>query len=310
MDTISAQTVAAYAAEHEISRFDEAAIERDRPATLNLANRFLTGYTGNFGFLLDVRARAGRDGLSPRQAAAILNCATQDAKRAAPRPAATVATPAPHLVPAALTAHEKLEVALFGSTDAQFNATRTTAAVRSTEAIVAHAQPALDHSFVRLGVDRQKTAWAVEAAPAPIVPAPASSGSTPAGRAIPDGTYTVVHADGTHTTLRLQVTTWGNFPAGTQTVSYLSGSDNESDYQGFAHLHEGRARIWRRYQESAKLRAALDVLLGLADPSTAGLAYAIESGRCWRCNRLLTVEDSIIRGLGPVCAAKLDAQAA
>lgn len=41
-----------------------------------------------------------------------------------------------------------------------------------------------------------------------------------------------------------------------------------------------------------------------ADPQAAGLRYATELGRCSRCNRTLTTEESRARGIGPECWRK------
>jgi hypothetical protein len=48
------------------------------------------------------------------------------------------------------------------------------------------------------------------------------------------------------------------------------------------------------------------VLLGSTDEdrTEAGKAYALASGCCYICNRLLTTPESIADGIGPVCAAK------
>jgi len=42
----------------------------------------------------------------------------------------------------------------------------------------------------------------------------------------------------------------------------------------------------------------------LADPEAAGLLYATELGRCYRCRRTLTDETSRERGIGPECYRK------
>lgn len=89
-------------------------------------------------------------------------------------------------------------------------------------------------------------------------------------------------------------------------VSFFSGSDNYSDYTSFAIQHgDGSHRIMPAFRtDHGHLNTALNVLLqgGAAD---AREAYALESGCCARCNRLLTVPASIYRGLGPECAKKV-----
>ncbi len=126
----------------------------------------------------------------------------------------------------------------------------------------------------------------------------------PIGKAkLNDGIYTVVMPDGQRKTIRVRTKVGGTF-GGRTILAYLSGSDNEKDYTGFAFLSEDGTRVfmWRRFENSGLLPFA-NVLL--QNPEEAGMAYALESGRCYRCGRKLTVPASIHRGLGPDCAAAL-----
>jgi hypothetical protein len=48
---------------------------------------------------------------------------------------------------------------------------------------------------------------------------------------------------------------------------------------------------------------AADILAGIAaDPDAAHRLYADVTGRCWKCNRMLTDAVSVARGTGPDCA--------
>lgn len=125
-----------------------------------------------------------------------------------------------------------------------------------------------------------------------------------------NGTYTVVLDEtGTYRTIKLSdVPANYNKPEGTQIASYLSGSDNETAYTGFAFVSGTKFVMWKSLTEksSAPLRKALNVLLS-SDKETQidmGHAYAIESGNCFFCGRKLTVPASVARGLGPICAEK------
>lgn len=132
------------------------------------------------------------------------------------------------------------------------------------------------------------------------------------GRTVEDGYYTIVfdEEDDDRITIRLHTNPpdW-DFAPGKTVASYLSGPENTSDYTGFAFVDSDSFTLWRRFrhenggQYDSRLSQALRVLL--ADPAKAGEAFALESGRCWRCNHVLTVPVSIHRGLGPVCAARL-----
>ena len=131
---------------------------------------------------------------------------------------------------------------------------------------------------------------------------------------VPDGIYTVVNSsDGyvadSRCTLRFRgCTNWAtDLPDGSQVVEFLSGPDNESNYTGFAFVVKGKARVWKRYKTNTSAPVtALAYMLSANDEQVkeAGWTYALESSRCYRCNRTLTVPASIHRGLGPVCAGK------
>lgn len=135
----------------------------------------------------------------------------------------------------------------------------------------------------------------------------AVAANTPAATKAPQvGRYTVEFADGTWVTLRLREH-WDEAAAarGELTIGWLSGSDNESSYTGFGFVSRaGELRVWRKFaaDDLKRQRAAAAVLLGSADPTTYGMAYAEREGACWRCGRTLTVPASLHRGLGPDCA--------
>jgi len=122
--------------------------------------------------------------------------------------------------------------------------------------------------------------------------------------ALHEGRYTIEFADGSYKTLRVRrQDDDANFKPGVLIVSFLSGSDNDSDYTGFGHVEaDGTIRIWRKFLQSTELREAVKVLRG--SPDGAREAYAIRSGRCSRCGRTLTVPASLHAGMGPECARK------
>lgn len=117
---------------------------------------------------------------------------------------------------------------------------------------------------------------------------------------VPNGTYTVVWPEGGHTTIRIRA--WKR--TGERVAAYLMGSDNEGDYQGFATVRAGGYALWKTYAADGRPAQALSVLL-TGGHATAGEAYALASGNCWRCGRTLTVPASLARGLGPECATKV-----
>jgi hypothetical protein len=122
--------------------------------------------------------------------------------------------------------------------------------------------------------------------------------SEPVAKRVANAIYTAVF-DGTRVTIKITK----HWEAGKteQVCKFLSGSDNDSDYTGFAFLRGSTVQIWSRFKDNTKLARAMEIILG--DPDASGEAYAVESNRCFRCNRTLTVPSSIHRGLGPECAS-------
>ena len=120
----------------------------------------------------------------------------------------------------------------------------------------------------------------------------------PVAKRVANAIYTAVF-DGTRVTVKITK----HWEAGKteQVCKYLSGSDNDSDYTGFAFLRGTTVQMWSRFRDNTRLARAMEIILG--DPDASGEAYAIESNRCFRCNRTLTVPSSIHRGLGPECAS-------
>lgn len=121
---------------------------------------------------------------------------------------------------------------------------------------------------------------------------------------INDGTYTLVYKNGEHFTFEVETVSKGKFE-GKRIVSYLAGPDNESDYVGFGFVTEsGRVALWKRFAGTKTEERAghLNILFGMPERlESAGMAYALESGRCRRCRRTLTVPASIHAGYGPEC---------
>lgn len=147
----------------------------------------------------------------------------------------------------------------------------------------------------------------VQAPEAPEAPA------TPVTPHVEDGIYTVVLDEtGTYRTLRFKAVDAEaqrkyNVPEGTQIISYLSGDDNDNSYTGFAYAFGTKLQVWRKFGKAAELQVAARFMLEADKAARAdyGHAYALQSGRCYRCNRRLTVPASIHRGLGPDCAEKM-----
>lgn len=134
---------------------------------------------------------------------------------------------------------------------------------------------------------------------------PAISDNHTVAAVVQDGTYTLVYKDGTHFTFKINTPKRGSL-SGRQIVSYLSGSDNESDFTGFGFINpNGTIALWSRFRgtKTAERADHLNILFTMpARLEQAGLDYALISGRCRRCGHRLTVPASINRGWGPECA--------
>lgn len=92
-------------------------------------------------------------------------------------------------------------------------------------------------------------------------------------------------------------------------VDWLRGPDNTSDYQYLGVLDLPTCTLKSTPKSGAKSESllfrvgawALGCLMGTRQVPPG---YAIQhAGRCGRCGRLLTVPESIDRGIGPECAA-------
>jgi hypothetical protein len=124
---------------------------------------------------------------------------------------------------------------------------------------------------------------------------------------LPNGRYTVINdTTAEYRTIELSdCPERYSKPAGTQIAAFLSDPNNEADYIGFAFVFPGRKSVlFNRYRSNLDLCYSLAVLLD-SDGPAYGELYAIESGRCYHCNRVLTVPVSVHNGLGPTCAKKL-----
>ncbi|MGW9067924.1 DUF6011 domain-containing protein [Streptomyces yangpuensis] len=140
----------------------------------------------------------------------------------------------------------------------------------------------------------------------PAVPATASTPADATGETAFAGYFTAQFGDDQddYVTIRIRRQPEDSgFKPGQLVVGYLRGRSNETDYTKFAHIDgRGQARIWKSYAANTRLQAALSAVMG--DQRAAGEAWARQSGRCWKCGRLLTTPESLDRLLGEECASK------
>jgi hypothetical protein len=91
-------------------------------------------------------------------------------------------------------------------------------------------------------------------------------------------------------------------------VSVLTGSDNNADYQYLGFIRDGffyfggvKSRIGR---DAPSAKAFAWVFPRLQDGTLPASVEVWHEGCCGRCNRALTVPESIAMGLGPECAGR------
>jgi hypothetical protein len=126
-----------------------------------------------------------------------------------------------------------------------------------------------------------------------------------------NATFTIVSkATGVRFTYKVREPEGG----GVHFVKVLRGADNEGDYsylgfiRGGEYIHGGRKA---RVGKDAPSARAFGWFHGRLQAGTLP-AEQVEfwhEGRCCRCGRKLTVPESIERGIGPECAARMEVAA-
>lgn len=133
---------------------------------------------------------------------------------------------------------------------------------------------------------------------------------------IANGTYTIKNnKTGDHRTFKISTQPDdASFAPGQRIIELLIGENNETDYKGFGFVTEDGIKVWKRFQgtkDQASLHEKYAQMvwsmgtLGTASPYLAKGLELFLTKNCLRCNRKLTTPESIERGIGPECAAKL-----
>jgi hypothetical protein len=96
---------------------------------------------------------------------------------------------------------------------------------------------------------------------------------------------------------------------GVRFVKVLTGPDNTRDYQYIGHIKDGSFRLDKNSRFGATT-SSVKAFAWFWDVLTRRLPKLDQleiwhNGRCSRCNRELTVPESLSTGLGPVCAEEL-----
>lgn len=92
-------------------------------------------------------------------------------------------------------------------------------------------------------------------------------------------------------------------------VSVLNGPNNVKDYLYIGAIFNGTFKITpnsRVKADAPSFKVFQYVLNCLKNKNLQEFIHVYHNGRCGRCGDMLTVPESIIRGLGPVCAKLID----
>lgn len=125
------------------------------------------------------------------------------------------------------------------------------------------------------------------------------------------GFFTLVRDDGSHRTFKVGKWNADNRSTDPEAkirwIGLLVGPQNTSDYEtvGFQR-NNGDVVLIRQYRQSAEVKAMVELILcgTKADRDGMRKAFAMESGTCAICNRLLTTPESVALGIGPECSKK------
>lgn len=93
-------------------------------------------------------------------------------------------------------------------------------------------------------------------------------------------------------------------PPGKESFFRVSKPDENSRWHGYTFLAIQASDDFYPIKDKARRDAIYAAIL--VDPINAMNEYGIRLGRCGVCNRTLTDRDSRLRGIGPICAARLD----
>lgn len=93
------------------------------------------------------------------------------------------------------------------------------------------------------------------------------------------------------------------FAPGERIISVLTGSNNEdaSSYTGVGFVKKDGIAVWRK-QQGSELAALVNFFWKRVALNEHLDFELYHEGRCCRCNRKLTVPESIVTGIGPICA--------
>ena len=87
-------------------------------------------------------------------------------------------------------------------------------------------------------------------------------------------------------------------------VGLLSGTDNKHSYNSFGFITDAAVYSYKKYRGGQYEKLARLLAKILRSDHDINPYTVHHSGKCFKCSRLLTTPESILRGIGPVCAEK------
>lgn len=125
---------------------------------------------------------------------------------------------------------------------------------------------------------------------------------------IHNGIYTITSPKGGHRTFQIKTALNGALK-GSRILSMLTGPDNTRNYTGFAFVNNDGIKVWSKYAVNPDYKTYGELLWSLAldgerSPYFQRGYRLLVEGRCVKCNRRLTVPESVISGIGPECAGR------
>lgn len=127
-----------------------------------------------------------------------------------------------------------------------------------------------------------------------------------------NGVKTIQSPNGEHRTLDISTQKEdANFAPGKRIISLLVGPNNNADYKGFGFVTDDGIRVWQKLRSTDGKPSTYEwlghMLWSLATEGDASRFYRmgyrlLEENTCIKCNRRLSTPESILRGIGPVCA--------
>ena len=121
-----------------------------------------------------------------------------------------------------------------------------------------------------------------------------------------NGKYTLTHGT-RHWTFEIKTqSAQRRFRPEERLISLLSGPDNQGDWRAIGVVDEDGIHLFNKHL-GTDLHARSQILWKILVDEDEDLDDydVIESARCYMCNRELTVPESILTGIGPVCAERM-----